>query len=41
MACAVVVSDIVWAGLLAVQAQRYTAFRGDILAVAQFRRGAP
>jgi O-antigen/teichoic acid export membrane protein len=41
MACAVLVSDFVWAGLLGVQAQRYTAFRGDILAVAQFRRGAP
>lgn len=38
MAWAVVLADLVWAGLLGFQAQRYTAFRGDIFAVAQFRR---
>lgn len=37
MAAAVVVSDAVWAGLLGLQAQLYTAFRGDIFAMAQFR----
>ena len=38
MAIAALIADLLWSGILAIQAQRYAGYRGDILAVLRARR---